>query len=119
MNESRRPTTSATNATPTGAGRLAELLDRAEREGFDTEFDVSDEPSDLDRIRCAVCHHDIAAGSVERVWSQRLEGASDPADMLHVSALTCPNCGAGGVFVSPFGPNASARQAAVLSSLPE
>ena len=47
------------------------------------------------------------------------DGATRLADVLHVSAIVCPECGAGGVFISPFGPSASAEQASVLRAFPE
>ena len=59
------------------------------------------------------------AAGFRRAWTVRLEGASDPADMLHVSALRCPVCGTGGAFVSPYGVNAGEADAAVLLALPD
>ncbi len=98
-----------------GATTLAEVLELAERDGFDGEFQpVGDEG----RLQCSHCGEIVAAERVERVWSQRLEGASDPADMLHVSALRCPACGGGGVFVAHFGPAADPGESAVLAALP-
>lgn len=101
-----------------GAVQLADLLAAAEAEGFESEFDVAEAPSPLDHLTCPGCGADRPASAFARDWRHRLEGASDPADMLHVSALRCPACGLAGVFVSPFGPAASARQSAVLRSLP-
>ncbi len=109
----------ATPDIPTGATQLADVLDLAEETGYTTEFDVAAGDSAHDILRCQNCDVESPASSFERAWSQRLEGASDPADMLHVSALTCPSCGARGVFVSPYGPTASDRQASVLRALPE
>jgi ribosomal protein S27AE len=99
-----------------GATTLTELLDRAERDGFDGQFEPV---GDDGRLRCSSCGEVVAAERVERVWSRRLEGASDPADMLHVSALRCPECGEGGVFVAHFGPGAGPGESAVLAALPE
>jgi hypothetical protein len=47
-----------------------------------------------------------------------LEGASDPAELLTVSGIECPHCGAKGVLVLPFGPNADEREAEALQNLP-
>jgi predicted RNA-binding Zn-ribbon protein involved in translation (DUF1610 family) len=103
---------------PTGATQLADVLAEAEAEGCATEFEVAADADAADALRCPACGEVSAASRFAREWSKRLEGASDPADMLHVSTLTCPNCGVGGVFVSPFGPSATQRQAAVLAALP-
>lgn len=104
---------------PTGATQLTDVLRIAEEAGFTARFDVAEDASDNDALRCSQCNSESSASSFERRWTRRLEGVSDPADMLHVSALTCPNCGSDGVFVSPFGPAASERQAAVLGALPD
>jgi hypothetical protein len=48
---------------------------------------------------------------------RRLEGASDPADMVAIVALTCPNCGARGTVVLGFGPAGSPDDADVLGVL--
>ena len=47
----------------------------------------------------------------------RLEGASDPADMSLVVPLDCPDCGARGVLVLRYGPEASMEEADVLAVL--
>lgn len=104
---------------PTGATQLTDVLHIAEQAGFTAQFDVAEDDSDNDALRCSNCKVESSASSFQRRWTRRLEGVSDPADMLHVSALECPNCGADGVFVSPFGPTASERQTAVLAALPE
>ena len=48
---------------------------------------------------------------------RRLEGASDPDDMLAVVALACPACGTQGTVVLGFGPNATAEDSDVLKAL--
>jgi ribosomal protein S27AE len=97
-----------------GATTLAELLERAERQGVDGEFE---RVGDDGRLRCSHCGEIVAAADIERIWSQRLEGASDPADMLHVSALRCPACDGEGVFVAHFGPAADPGEVEILHSL--
>jgi DNA-directed RNA polymerase subunit RPC12/RpoP len=108
-----------TNANvPTGATQLIDVLDFAEAAGFVAEFEVATDSADHGALRCPHCGSENSAVSFERTWSRRLEGASDPADMLHVSALRCPNCATRGVFITPFGPTASERQSSVLHALP-
>ena len=104
---------------PSGALQLIEVLQLAEANGHATEFEVAADASGHDCLWCPYCEVESSASSYERAWSLRLEGASDPADMLHVSALTCPNCATRGVFIAPFGPAASQRQASVLRALPK
>ncbi len=108
-----------TPGVPKGASQLIDVLQLAAANGFAAEFEVAADTSDHEALWCPRCEVDSLASSFERAWSLRLEGASDPADMLHVSALRCPNCGTGGVFITPYGPAASERQASVLRALPE
>jgi hypothetical protein len=60
---------------------------------------------------------DSPPGAVELVSIRRLEGASDPADMLAVVALRCPACGAQGVLTLGYGPDTSPEEADVLLGL--
>lgn len=113
--------TSNDDDVPTGASELGAIIAAAEEQGFASEFEVPDEDDDVaapDAVRCLSCDESAPAAEFVRAWSSRLEGASNPADMVHVSALTCPRCGAGGVFITPFGSTASIRQTAVLHALP-
>ena len=48
---------------------------------------------------------------------RRLEGASDPDDMISVVAVTCPRCGTGGTLVLKYGPTAPENEAAVGQQL--
>jgi uncharacterized membrane protein len=48
---------------------------------------------------------------------RRLEGASDPADMAAVLAVTCSACNARGTAVVRFGPEATAGEATLLRSI--
>ncbi|MEP6625457.1 MAG: hypothetical protein ABJC79_13510 [Acidimicrobiia bacterium] len=48
---------------------------------------------------------------------RRLEGASDPADMLAVLALTCPNCATMGTLTLNYGPESTPGEAIVLQAI--
>ena len=48
---------------------------------------------------------------------RRLEGASDPDDMLAIAAIECPNCAHRGSLVLNYGPTATAEDSAVLLAL--
>lgn len=90
---------------------LAEVLRDAEARGYGGQFDVDDETGACACVACGAVSSpgDVQAGSV-----QRLEGASDPADMSAVLELTCPACGQQGTVVCRFGPEASAGEATLL-----
>lgn len=69
------------------------------------------------RVMCFTCRRESDAATVEVAALRRLEGPSDPADMLAVAALTCPNCGTRGTVVLSYGPEAEEDDADVLVSL--
>lgn len=68
-------------------------------------------------VRCASCGAVVAAGDLHVSRIVRLEGASDPADMLAVVAAVCPVCDDGGALVAGYGPEASREDDEVLRSL--
>lgn len=100
-----------------GAEQLADVLRAAEHLGFEAQVVIEEGAETPGTLRCGRCDATAPVEQFERAWSRRLEGASDPDDMLHVSALRCPRCGAGGVLVCHFGPEASASEAEVLRRL--
>jgi len=89
---------------------LAAVIADLEAAGFVGQF----VPLDAGVIRCVTGGHVFAAepSAVER--SRRLEGVSDPADMLIVLGLRCPICGALGTLVLHYGPEASGEEADAL-----
>jgi hypothetical protein len=107
-----------------GASTLSETLGELSGLGFDGEFSVAGDggisrPASIDALRCHRCRAEFAAseGTVDRI--ERLEGVSDPDDMLAVVAMRCPRCGAAGTLVLNYGPESTPEQAAVLASLPD
>ena len=101
-----------------GASELGDVIERMAGHGYGADF-MSALDGDSAELHCPVCDATHPASAFTRAWTARLEGASDPDDMLHVSALRCPECGTGGVFVSPFGVNVGEADEAVLLALPE
>lgn len=99
---------------PSDNTTLTDILDQFADAGFAGEFETVDASAE---IQCLSCQHATPAAGVARHAVRRLEGASDPADMAAVVAITCPNCGIGGALVLPFGPNASAAEAKILADL--
>lgn len=68
-------------------------------------------------IRCLTCRRTFPADSQRADDVDRVEGASDPADMTLVLDVACPDCGAAGSLVLRYGPEASAEEADVLVAL--
>ncbi len=95
---------------PSDGTTLIAILDGYASAGFVTDFLVDEEG----QIRCGECdtQHDPEALTMDSL--RRLEGASDPADMLAVVALTCPACSARGTAVLTFGPEATAGEGRAL-----
>lgn len=97
-----------------GASTLLEVLDAAETGGYVTQF-----VHEHGGIVCGACGATSAPADMPRTWMHRLEGASDPDELVTVSALRCPSCGAKGTIVLPFGPSADADEGDVSRSLRE
>lgn len=81
---------------------LTELQDFRER-GYGGDFIVEAGPG----VRCTRCEHRVAATDLDLDALRRLEGASDPDDMVALLALTCPDCGSKGTALVHYGPNAT------------
>jgi hypothetical protein len=92
---------------------ITEVLERFERDGYSGQFRALDGA----RLQCITCRHELDAKNVELERLCRLEGASDPADMLAVVALRCPSCQTRGTAVLNYGPEATADDADVLLAL--
>lgn len=97
----------------TGADTLVSALEHARDAGFDHDVVANEDGT----LRCTTCNATVDAAEIEVVHEQRLEGASDAADMLMVVAANCPRCGAGTALVLGYGPNASEADAEVLTRL--
>ena len=95
------------------AASIIEVIGAYEREGFNAQVIVRDGA----RLECAVCRSRYDAGTADVVALRRLEGASDPDDMLAVAAVVCPSCNARGTVVLGYGPMASAEDSEVLAAI--
>lgn len=103
----------ATDGNPhdvTLVGVLAGLSD----EGYSGDFFVNEDDGS---ICCGSCRSCQLPDAVRLDGLRRLEGASDPADMAAVLALTCGACGVKGTAVVRFGPEATVGDAIVLRHL--
>jgi hypothetical protein len=68
-------------------------------------------------LHCDICDDVAPAAWFEVVSIRRLEGASEPDEMMSVVAAICPRCGGRGVAVLGYGPSASAEDADVSVGL--
>jgi hypothetical protein len=92
---------------------LVELLKIYEDEGYTGNFGAREEAS----VICFACHHLTPAREVSLEAMRRTEGASDPADMAVVAAITCPHCGQRGTLVMHYGAEATPEEDEVLRDL--
>lgn len=95
------------------ASTLLDVLRGFAEAGYEGSFQVV--PGG--RVRCLHCRTETPAAELDTATLRRLEGASDPADMLAAVALTCPHCGTRGVLVVNYGPEAMVDDADVLRAL--
>jgi hypothetical protein len=95
------------------ASTITDVLATFDAEGFDGQFIVREGAL----LECATCRQRTPATRVGVDHVRRLEGASDPDDMLAVAALVCPACGARGTVVLGYGPVAALEDADVLTAL--
>ena len=89
---------------------LVEVLHGYEEAGWTTIFEILDDGS----VRCGTCNTVTAPSELGVHSMRRMEGASDPADMLAVLAIRCRACGGGGVVVVNFGPEMTEGQVRLL-----
>jgi hypothetical protein len=69
------------------------------------------------RLECLSCRQTSPAAMVTMASLRRMEGESDPDDMVAIVAVTCPVCGERGTLVLGFGPSADPDDADVLRDL--
>lgn len=93
---------------------LTEVLAELAQQGYTGDCFVDEDDG---RVCCGACRTCVDPGDLQLDGLRRLEGASDPADMAAVLALTCTSCGHKGTAVVRFGPEASAGDALVLRHL--
>ncbi len=91
------------------------VIDELVAAGYATALRPGEPPGSL---RCTSCASVSSMSQFDDVWATRLEGASDPDDMVLVVAGRCPVCGDGGNIVLGFGPASSAEDAAIVAALP-
>lgn len=98
---------------PSDNTTLSSVLVGLEREGFAAQFVAAEGGS----LRCGACGVQSPAGTYAVETIRRLEGASEPDEMMSVVAAVCPGCGNRGTAVLGYGPGASPEDAAVSLAL--
>ncbi len=92
---------------------ITDVLDGYAQGGFSSSFIVTDEAA----LECVECGKKSTPDKVKMSSLRRLEGESDPADMVAVVAVTCPACGARGTAVLGFGPMSTEQDSYVIQGL--
>ena len=101
-----------TSQNPTDVS-LTSVLPELDGAGFAGQFT----PLEGGSVRCLSCREEFAADRIEADQVRRLEGVSDPADMVIVVPLTCPHCETKGVLVAHYGAEASPEEGDVVVAL--
>ena len=92
---------------------MLEELHRLAAAGYEAQFKTGDGG----QVDCLTCRRSFPASALDADRVARLEGASDPADMVAIVAAECPHCGALGPLVLAYGPSAEIEDVDVLSAL--
>jgi hypothetical protein len=85
------------------ATTIMEISAAFEEEGFRGQFGSGERGE----VECFTCKRRSPAETMTVEHLRRLEGASDPADMLAIVALTCPHCDTPGTLILNYGPVAT------------
>jgi hypothetical protein len=94
------------------ASTILDVLRDFEADGFSGQFTVHGHG-----VQCVTCRHVTDAHAAAPLRSRRLEGASDPDDMLMVLAFVCESCATKGTVVVNYGPEATPADVALMSSM--
>ena len=93
-----------------GGLSIADALREFEARGYVGQFAIVEGGE----VKCNACGHAHQPADVSLDAMRRVEGVSDPADMLFIGALQCPHCGARGTAIVNYGTLAQPDDAAAL-----
>jgi hypothetical protein len=96
-----------------GGLTIADALQEFESRGYIGQFVIREGGL----VECGSCHAQHRPPDVPVEGMRRIEGVSDPADMVYVGALRCPQCEATGTATIKYGTLASREDAIVLRGL--
>jgi hypothetical protein len=91
---------------------LAAILDDFDEAGFSATLMATDAG-----VLCTTCRSIVDPGDLLVQRMRRLEGASDPSDMLAVVGATCPGCHLDGTLLLGYGPDTDPAHAGALAAL--
>jgi hypothetical protein len=94
---------------PSDNTTLVSVLGELEEHGFTSQLIPNPDAS----IECGACNQSAPAVEFAVEAVRRLEGASDPDDMMIVIGARCPRCAEAGTLVLGYGPNASEDDVAI------
>ena len=80
--------------------------------GYRSDFVI-----DEDAVGFHDCGKEHAIGQIVIDYTFRFEGATDPGDEAIVLGIGCSNCGAKGILVSAYGPDADSHLLALINHL--
>lgn len=100
-------------SAPSDNTTLTSVIEGLTADGYTAEFT----PRPDAQVHCGACGNLSAAAELEVHSIRRLEGASDPDDMVAVVAAACPKCVELGTAVLAFGPMGSPTDADVMMAL--
>ena len=99
--------------SPSDYTTLVDILAEFAADGYVENFTVTGDG----KIRCSCCGQIDEPEDMSMHALRRLEGASDPDDMVAALALSCPKCGAKGAVVVKYGPGSTEAELAVLNAV--
>lgn len=102
---------------PSDNTTLVDVLHRYETAGYTGQFGTAVATDGGTAARCFTCGTIAPPETVDVVSLRRLEGASDPDDMIAVVALRCLSCGAHGTLALGYGPDSAPDDAELLLHL--
>jgi len=98
---------------PSDNTTLLEVLDEFAAKGYGATMWVAADG----KVRREGCAAEMDPAALPVHEFRRMEGASDPDDMLVVAAVDCPACGMKATIVLHYGPAASPEEVEVLRHL--
>jgi hypothetical protein len=109
-----------TRGVPSDNDSLTGVLRDLASDGFEASYRPAPESVEgRAAVVCGACGRATPAADLDLVAERRMEGASDPDEMLLAVAATCPACSTGGVIVLGYGPNASVEDSDIVVALHE
>jgi len=107
-----RPTDGQPTESPSDNTTLTHVVHGYREAGFTGDFWAEETG-----VRCGSCQSVLEPGRLNIHSLRRLEGASDPSEMVAIVATSCPVCGADGTMVLGYGSAATAVDSDVLRAM--